>query len=449
MNYVQVESSQIAEVGFGDGVYGPETLGIKFPPTKKQLAAGEPGSEYHYQNVSGRTHQALMAAKSIGSYFGQNIKAHPEQYPFVKVEAENPTQPPSSPNGGGGVSQSATSKTSAPVEIGESLTDSPAPVTSLAVIDTLDNTALFASGGVTDAQLAAGREWYLAEAKKYGIETEEKRTALKRFARPLQKLRTGIEARAKEFTGETKRKLAVIDTEKRRLVLLVGGIEDEVLRPLTEWEAEEDARKTRLASTVTRLSQYGQMPWEDFASLESIIAELEAFDLSTMQEYKVGAESAIAASLRVLKPELARRMQAEKDAAELATLRRKQAEREEADRLEEARRNEEARIAEEAAKLAAKQVETAVEQARQETRQEVIAELTGGIEEAPVTGSHSPAAVEAAHQYAAIEVIPTRQQVVNAEVVEALMGCALTRHEAVTVLNAIAVYRIPHVTITY
>ena len=57
------------------------------------------------------------------------------------------------------------------------------------------------------------------------------------------------------------------------------------------------------------------------------------------------------------------------------------------------------------------------------------------------------AAKEAA--YAAIEVIPTRQQVVNAEVVEALMGCALTRHEAVTVLNAIAVYRIPHVTITY
>ena len=435
MNYVQVESSQIAEVGFGDGIYGPETLGIKFPPTKKQLAAGEPGSEYHYQNVSGRTHQALMAAKSIGSYFGQNIKAHPEQYPFVKVEAENPTQPPSSPNGGGGVSQSATSKTSAPVEIGESLTDSPAPVTSLAVIDTLDNTALFASGGVTDAQLAAGREWYLAEAKKYGIETEEKRTALKRFARPLQKLRTGIEARAKEFTGETKRKLAVIDTEKRRLVLLVGGIEDEVLRPLTEWEAEEDARKTRLAGIVKSLGEHVvNAIYPSIASLEETIAELESFDLSMMQEYKLSAESAIAASLRVLKPELARRMQAEKDAAELATLRRKQAEREEADRKAEEQRQEQARID---AAVQAK-LDAALESAKAATRQE-----------APVTGSHSPAAVEAAHQYAAIEVIPTRQQVVNAEVVEALMGCALTRHEAVTVLNAIAVYRIPHVTITY
>ena len=88
MEYVKVESSQIEAIGFGDGFYGPETLGIQFPPTKKQAAAGQPGSEYHYANVTPRTHQALMAAPSIGSYFGQNIKAHPEQYPFTKVEAD-------------------------------------------------------------------------------------------------------------------------------------------------------------------------------------------------------------------------------------------------------------------------------------------------------------------------------------------------------------------------
>ena len=92
MEYVEVESSQIAEVGFGEGYYGPETLGLRFPPTKKQVAAGEDGSEYHYQNVTPRMHQALMA--SIGSYFGQNIKSRPDLYPFMKVEAENPPQPP-------------------------------------------------------------------------------------------------------------------------------------------------------------------------------------------------------------------------------------------------------------------------------------------------------------------------------------------------------------------
>ena len=366
MEYVEVKSSQIAEVGFGEGYYGPETLALRFPPTKKQVAAGEDGSEYHYQNVTPRMHQALMAAPSIGSYFGQNIKSRPDLYPFMKVEAD-PTEPPSSPNGGGatlltstakqptctdvnhaqsvGVSSGASSTTNRgssnvtdaeakrlPLTHGEANSDTPAPVTSLAVIDTLENSALFASGGVTDAQLALGREWYLANAPK-GIETEEKRTALKRFARPLQKLRTGIEARAKEFTGETKRKLAAIDTEKRRLVGIVGGIEDEVLAPLTSWEAEEAARKIRLAGICNELAAKGQRIYMDMAEIEAAIAELEAFDLSTMQEYKIGAESAIIASLKVLKPELERRKESEAQAAELAKLRAEAAERAEQDRL--------------------------------------------------------------------------------------------------------------------
>src|ERR1039458_6658432 len=57
MEYIKVDSSQIAEVGFGEGFYGPETLGIKFTPTKKQMAAGDPGSEYHYLFVSPRVYR--------------------------------------------------------------------------------------------------------------------------------------------------------------------------------------------------------------------------------------------------------------------------------------------------------------------------------------------------------------------------------------------------------
>ena len=41
-----------------------------------------------------RMHQALMAAPYIGSYFNQNIKAHPEQYPYTKVEAGTLPHPP-------------------------------------------------------------------------------------------------------------------------------------------------------------------------------------------------------------------------------------------------------------------------------------------------------------------------------------------------------------------
>jgi hypothetical protein len=443
MNYVKVESSQIAAVG-----YDPETqtLGLKFPPNKRQPE----GAEYHYANVSPRTHQALMAAPSIGSYFGQNIKAHPEQYPYTKVEAD-PTQaaPPNGSGAASGMTTTQTMKSTKPSTgaAGDSdvagTTDAPAPVTSLAVIDTLENSALFASGGVTDAQLAAGREWYLANAPK-GIETEEKRTALKRFARPLQKRRTAIEARAKEFTGEMKRKLAAIDTEKRRLVLLVGGIEDEVLRPLTEWEREEDERKTRLSGIVNELSAKGQRVYATVSELEMVIGQLEAFDVSTMQEYKVGAESAIAASLRVLKPELERRREADTNARELADLRRKQAERDEADRVAEEKRQEQARID---AAVQAK-LDAALEAAKAATRQEVIAELAPlpvSTATAPAKGFGSPAAVQAAQEYTVAE---HRQKIMD-EAAEALMICSLTRQDAMTVVSAIADGEIPHITIAY
>jgi hypothetical protein len=342
----------------------------------------------------------------------------------------------------------------------------------LAVIDSLTPDALFAPGGVTDAQLAAGREWYLTEAKKYGIETEERRTELKRFARTLQKLRTGIEARAKEFTGETKRKLAAIDTEKRRLVLIVGGIEADVLRPLTEWEQEEDARRTRLSGIVNMLADLGQPHlYSDTASIEAAIKELETFDVSTMQEYKVGAESAIAASLLVLKDALAQRQQVEANERELAELRRKQAERDEADRQAEAKRQEEARIAEAAEKLAAKQVADAVQAARVETRQEVIAELSvptrpDWMEPTPEPKEYSLAQPSPLRYVPSVTVGGTafdsrpaepvveetqtdRWNRVHGEITQALIGCALTRDEARGVVLAIARGLIPHVSITY
>ena len=86
MEYVKVESSQIDSVGFGEGVYGPETLGIRF---KQKNGI----SEYHYEHVTARMYQALVAAEPVGKYFGANIKNSPA-YPFTKVETENPPQPP-------------------------------------------------------------------------------------------------------------------------------------------------------------------------------------------------------------------------------------------------------------------------------------------------------------------------------------------------------------------
>ena len=88
MEYVKVESSQIEAIGFGDGFYGPETLGIQFPPTRKQAAAGQPGSEYHYSHVPEDLHNALLSAASVGKFFGERIKPFPNVYPYRKIEPE-------------------------------------------------------------------------------------------------------------------------------------------------------------------------------------------------------------------------------------------------------------------------------------------------------------------------------------------------------------------------
>ena len=287
---------------------------------------------------------------------------------------------------------------------------------------------LFTPGAVTDAQLAAGRDWYLTEAKKYDISTEKARTEFKRFARPLQKLRTGIEARAKELTGATKRKIAAIDTEKRRLVQIVGGIEDEVLAPLTSWEAEEEARKVRLAGICNELAAKGQRVYMDMAEIESAIAELEAFDLSTMQEHKIGAESAIAASLKVLKPELERRKEMEAQAAELAKLRAEAAERAEQDRQVVLAR-------------------MALQQAEQETA------ARKAEAEAAVEVERKRAAAQAAEEYAQMErraADKAHRTKVGSAIEKALAEHAgLSMNDAGSVLSAITEGLIPHVTIQY
>lgn len=68
-----VESNQVAAIGYDAP---SSTLAVTF-------ARGS-GGVYHYPNVSPELHQQFFEAESIGSFFGQNIKA----LPFDKFPAE-------------------------------------------------------------------------------------------------------------------------------------------------------------------------------------------------------------------------------------------------------------------------------------------------------------------------------------------------------------------------
>jgi hypothetical protein len=323
------------------------------------------------------------------------------------------------------------------------------------------------------------RSDWLAEAKKYDISTESKRTELKRFARPLQKLRTGIEARAKELTGATKRKIAAIDTEKRRLVQVVGGIEDEVLAPLTEWENEDKVRVARLERTLLDINAMQPHVYADIDALILAIAQLNAIDADAMQEFKTLATQAKARALVALTGDLVRRQEVEAQRLELERLRAESASMAEADRQVEAKRQEDARIAQIAANAKAEaERSAAAEVARMERERVAAVERAELAEKMRLAGEQAASrraeeaaaeavrsqerAVEAERQRAADEAEAKRilaearaanekhrRKFIGEAADDLVMHAHVSRDTALLVVEKIAARLVSHLTITY
>lgn len=70
MKMIQVESSQIAAIG-----HSGTTLRVEF----------KRGGVYDYANVGADMFERLKGAESVGSFFSQNIKKNPAQYPYTKA----------------------------------------------------------------------------------------------------------------------------------------------------------------------------------------------------------------------------------------------------------------------------------------------------------------------------------------------------------------------------
>ncbi len=72
-----VESNQVGAIGYDEGT---KTLAVQFKRGAKAI--------YHYPNVERATFEAFKGAESIGTYFGQNLKALPfEKFPSEDAEA--------------------------------------------------------------------------------------------------------------------------------------------------------------------------------------------------------------------------------------------------------------------------------------------------------------------------------------------------------------------------
>lgn len=177
------------------------------------------------------------------------------------------------------------------------------------------------------------------------ISTEKGRKAVASLAYKIARTKTFIDSQRVALVADEKKRLAVIDSEGKRIRDELDALKDEVRKPLTDWEESE---KQRVASHEHRLSEivqrgvFTQQNWQTMPidSMRELLLELEN-DKSDWQEFSMRAKSAIVEASACIKDSIAKREQYDAEQMELERLRREQQEREQKER--------EQRIAKEAA----------------------------------------------------------------------------------------------------
>lgn len=205
-------------------------------------------------------------------------------------------------------------------------------------------------------------------SKFLDISTPEGRAEIKRLTRRIGSIKRQIDDMGAELKSPLKIQVDVIDAERLRMRRELETLQEEVERDLSAWMEKENARTEGHEAAIKAYADaaiFGEMT-PTSAFVQSRIADLENPVIREWDEFKIRAEGTRVTSLETLRKILAERLQAEKDAAELAEHRRQQAEREQQER--------EKRIADEAAAQARKDAEEKAERDAKIERDRVAAE---------------------------------------------------------------------------
>jgi hypothetical protein len=210
-------------------------------------------------------------------------------------------------------------------------------VTALTIVEALTPMQLFAPEHLSPILERIKAE---VRATPTDISNEEGRKALKALVRKVASTKTFIEAQRVALVADEKKRLKAIDTEGLRAWNELEALQVEVRKPLTDWEAAEEARVVRNERRIEAIERM----FGPYATLDAVtkagaeLLELSTFDYSL--EFKQKFTDLSTRAMTHLKAETAR---LEKEAADKAERDRKYAEEQERIRLER-----EQRIADEA-----------------------------------------------------------------------------------------------------
>ncbi|WP_060495473.1 hypothetical protein [Pseudomonas sp. GTC 16482] len=210
------------------------------------------------------------------------------------------------------------------------------------------------------------------------LKTRKGRERIASLAAKVSKSKTAVEKPGRDYLRRLKEMPKVVEAELREFVAKMDALRDETRRPLTEWEAAEDARidrhNDRLNWLKTLADDLGELT---SLHIKGLIAEAEGMQLGAhWEEFEAEAANAKDKVLSTLRAALLKREQFEAEQEELARLRREADERAEQDRIRaaqeaavEAERKRVAQEQQEAREAAARREQELIDQAAAQERE--------------------------------------------------------------------------------
>lgn len=281
------------------------------------------------------------------------------------------------------------------------------------------------------------------------VTTKKGRDAIASMAHKVARSKTYIDNAGKDLVAELKALPKQIDESRRVVRERLDALKDEVRRPLTEWEAEQERIKAEEAMNALHAEALVMNENIDLqravqfeADHEMALLMNDAFDREQAEKKAEAERQRIAREEEIkrlaeekAKREAAEQAQREIDAAAArereAILAKERAEREQREAAERAEREKQAAVEAERRKA-----QEEADRIRQEAEQREQARLA----------EEKRKADEQARREADVK----HRKAVGVEVVKALMAnTSLTRDQAIEVLTAVKDGRIPHTGISY
>lgn len=307
----------------------------------------------------------------------------------------------------------------------------------------------------------------------FNMNDKKERDALKSYAYNLARTKTTVDNYGKELVSGIKAQAAVIDADRKFWRDNMDLLQEEIRKPLTDFENAEKARIKRLEDEVAVIKMPANLCGEwDAASIKDAIKTLENKVIdSSFEEFEQEAKLAKFETLEKLRTALAAREKYEAEQAELERLRKAEQERLQRERDERIAKEaaDKARIEAEAKALAEqrrveREKQEAEEKAEREQREaaEREARLIAEKEEAELRAQQAAlierqrierlqAAKEAAERKAEEARLANVEHMrsINQEILNKLCEIGLDEGQAKAVITAIARNQIPNVSIKY